>query len=79
MGKENEAKIETVYRFDLYGTDKMAISSIRRLPSAILNSSNCDFIGRRGLHKIVSRISCGTRLLSVRALQIPLPLQGRHV
>jgi hypothetical protein len=53
MGKENEAKIETVHRSDLYGTDKMAISSIRRLASAILNSSSCDFIGRRGLHKIV--------------------------
>ena len=79
MGKENEAKIETVYRVDLYGCDKMAISSIRRLPTAILSSSNCDFIGRRGLHKIVSRISCGTRLLSVTALHIPLPLQGRHV
>jgi len=79
MGEENEAKIETVYRFDLYGTDKMAISSIRLLSSAILNSSNCDFIGRRGLHKIVSRISCGTRLLRVRALQMPLPPQGRHV
>lgn len=74
MANENEAKIETVCRFDRYGTDKMAISSIRRLPSAILNSSNCDFIGRRGLHKIVSRISCGTRQLSVRALQTPLPL-----
>jgi hypothetical protein len=63
MANKNEAKIETAYRFDHYGTDKMAISSIRRLPCAILNSSNCDFIGRRGLHKIVSRISCGKTLV----------------